>query len=597
MKKIAVIGGGVAGLSAGIYARLAGFDTTIYEKNSVLGGSCSGWYRNGFAIDNCLHWLTGTNKESGQYKQWVELGVFNDKTVFLQRPWFTSSETDGVRVTLWRDPVRARREMLDISPEDEVEINLFFDCVKVATEIVANLSSIEKIAKKVTSAETVLSHMEFARRSVMIMGLNNTEWAAKFKSKAIQNLILDFCAKEYEAYWLIITYSFFVSGNADIIEGGSIQIADSLVEKYISLGGKIEINMPAKQIVIKKRKVPKIEKGSGIKTKYAEAIVFENGETVSADYIICACDIEYVFSKLIKKKKHKSKVMRNIFKDRKDFPMYSAFQMAFSVDGLFEEVEDTLGFECNPIEVAMCRYDRIMIKNYRLYGDYIAPKGKTVIQCMMIQYDKDFKYWKKLYKSDIGRYNQAKLNIAEAVKSAIIKKFPQYEGKIHILDTWTPYTYARRNNDTNGAFMRFITTAISRKATIAPEVKGVDNIYLASHWLKYPGGLPMAAYTGQVAVKKITDKEIQSSGILTKVFETLGDTIEESQIGKIFATFGNMMEDNQIKKLFESLGDTLEESQIKKIIDTLGDTIEESQIVKILQKKKEDKGTNDDEEL
>jgi thioredoxin reductase len=29
MKKIVIVGGGVSGLSAGIYARLAGFDATI----------------------------------------------------------------------------------------------------------------------------------------------------------------------------------------------------------------------------------------------------------------------------------------------------------------------------------------------------------------------------------------------------------------------------------------------------------------------------------------------------------------------------------------------------------------------------------------
>ena len=231
------------------------------------------------------------------------------------------------------------------------------------------------------------------------------------------------------------------------------------------------------------------------------------GEVVEADYIVFACDIKYVFSKIIRRNKHTPKIIRKIFRNDKEFPMYSAFQMAFSVDGLFEEVEDTLGFTCNPIEVAMQRYDRIMVKNYRCYGDYIAPEGKTVIQCMFMQYEKDFKFWKKLYKSDRDRYKQAKLNIANAVLNEIINKFPQYEGKIKVLDTWTPYTYARRNNDTNGAFMRFITTAISRKSSIPSEVKGVDNVFLASHWLRYPGGLPMAAHTGKIAINMIDEVE------------------------------------------------------------------------------------------
>ena len=38
-EKVVVIGGGISGLSAGIYALLAGFDVTIYEKNAMVFGS------------------------------------------------------------------------------------------------------------------------------------------------------------------------------------------------------------------------------------------------------------------------------------------------------------------------------------------------------------------------------------------------------------------------------------------------------------------------------------------------------------------------------------------------------------------------------
>ena len=526
-KKIAIIGGGVAGLSAGIYGQRAGYETTIYEKNSVLGGSLSGWYRNGYAIDNCLHWLTGTAEGTPTNILWKDLGVLTDDTKVVKRPYLISSETNGVRVTLWRDVEQTRKEMLEISPEDATEINMFIDCVNVATEITANLSHIMKIAKTVSEAETVLSHFDFARRTLVYMGLNIEEWAKRFKSEAIRNLLLDFTAKEYESYWLIVVYSFFASGNADIIEGGSIRIADSLVKTYVNEGGKIEPNMAAKQIVIRKKRLPKIEKKAKIKTKRAELIVFANGEEVSADYIICACDIKYVFKKLIRKHKYKSKILRRVLQHEKDFPMYSAFQVAYSVDGLFEEIDDSLGFGCNPIEVGMTKTDRIYLKNYRSYGDYIAPEGKTVVQCMFIQYEKDFKFWKKLYKSDIKRYRQAKLNVANAVLSEIIKKYPQYDGKIEILDTWTPYTYAYRNNDTNGAYMRFITTAISKKANSSAEVKGVENVFLASHWLRYPGGLPMAAVTGKAAIDLIEEQNKPVIPFINEIAGKISDVKEK----------------------------------------------------------------------
>lgn len=520
-KKIAIIGGGVAGLSAGIYAQRAGYETVIYEKNSVLGGSLSGWYRNGYGIDNCLHWLTGTAENTPTNEMWKDLGVLNEETKIVQRPYLISSETDGVRVTLWRDTEKTRQEMLALSPEDATEINLFIDVVNVASELTANLSHIMKLAKTVSEAETVLSHFDFARRTMLYMGLNMEEWAAKFKSEAIRNLLLDFSAKEYESYWLIVVYSFFASGNADIIDGGSIKIADNLIRTYVSEGGKIETNMAAKQIVLKRKKLPKIEKKAKIKTKRAEKIIFENGEEAEADYIICACDLKYVFKKLIKKKARVPKVIKKVFKHEKQYPIYSAFHVAFSVDGLFEEIDDSLGIACSPIEVGMQKVDRIYLKNYRSYGDYIAPEGKTVVQVMVIQYEKDFKFWKKLYKSNKERYDQAKQNVADAILSAIVKRFPEYDGKSEVLDTWTPYTYSRRNNDTNGAYMRFITTAISQKATISAEIRGVENVFLAGHWLRYPGGLPMAALTGKSAVEIIEEQNKPIIPFMSEIAEKI----------------------------------------------------------------------------
>ena len=531
----------MAGLSAGIYGQRLGYETTIYEKNSVLGGSLSGWYRNGYAIDNCLHWLTGTAEGTPTNLMWKELGVIDEETKIIERPYLISSETNGVRVTLWRDTEKTRREMLEISPEDATEINLFIDCVNVASDITANLSHITKIAKTVNEAETVLSHFEFARRAVLYMGLNIEQWAERFKNEAIRNLLLDFSAKEYESYWLIVVYSFFASGNADIIEGGSIKIADSLIKTYLEAGGKIEPNMAAKQIVLKKKKLPKIEKKAKIKTKTAEKIIFENGEVVTADYIICACDIKYVFSKLIRKKGHTPRIFKYIKDHRKDFPMYSAFHVAYSCDGLFYEVGDSLGFECNPIEVGMQKTDRIYLKNYRDYGDYIAPEGKTVIQVMVIQYEKDFKFWKKLYKSDVKRYYQAKNNIAKAIMAEIVKKYPQYEGKMEILDTWTPYTYARRNNDTNGSYMRFITTAISRKANISAEVRGVENVFLSSHILRYPGGLPMAALSGKAAVDIIEERNKPVLPFINEIAERITD-VKDNVAEKITDVKGNVAE-------------------------------------------------------
>ena len=52
-KKVVIIGGGIAGLSAGIYAAMNGFDTQIIEMHSVAGGQCTAWDRKGYRFDYC----------------------------------------------------------------------------------------------------------------------------------------------------------------------------------------------------------------------------------------------------------------------------------------------------------------------------------------------------------------------------------------------------------------------------------------------------------------------------------------------------------------------------------------------------------------
>ncbi|MCX7699060.1 MAG: NAD(P)/FAD-dependent oxidoreductase, partial [Candidatus Goldbacteria bacterium] len=69
-KSIIIIGAGVAGLSAGCYARMNGFKTTIFEMNDRAGGQCVSWKRKDFIFDPCIHWLLGTSPESYFYRIW-----------------------------------------------------------------------------------------------------------------------------------------------------------------------------------------------------------------------------------------------------------------------------------------------------------------------------------------------------------------------------------------------------------------------------------------------------------------------------------------------------------------------------------------------
>lgn len=74
-KKIIIIGAGLAGLSAGCYARMNGFETRIFELHTMSGGVCTSWKREGYHIDGCIHWLMGIKEGSALYRFYNELGI------------------------------------------------------------------------------------------------------------------------------------------------------------------------------------------------------------------------------------------------------------------------------------------------------------------------------------------------------------------------------------------------------------------------------------------------------------------------------------------------------------------------------------------
>jgi phytoene dehydrogenase-like protein len=44
-KKVIVVGAGIAGLTSAVYLRRSGFDVTLVEQHSIVGGMCTSWKR------------------------------------------------------------------------------------------------------------------------------------------------------------------------------------------------------------------------------------------------------------------------------------------------------------------------------------------------------------------------------------------------------------------------------------------------------------------------------------------------------------------------------------------------------------------------
>ena len=101
-KRVIIIGGGVSGLTTGIYLRLNGYKTLILEKNATLGGACIGWEREGCYIDGCVHWLVGTDPTSSTYRLWETTGLLTKSVeIFNQEDFYTLDFGEDKTFTIW----------------------------------------------------------------------------------------------------------------------------------------------------------------------------------------------------------------------------------------------------------------------------------------------------------------------------------------------------------------------------------------------------------------------------------------------------------------------------------------------------------------
>lgn len=489
MKKVVIVGGGIAGLTAGILLQKAGYQTEIYEKNPLPGGQCTGWKREGFMIDNCIHWLTGTRPGSSLHELWREIGALGDGVELYEKEMFFSSKLNGQVLTFWRDKERTRQEMLILSPEDTAEINRLMDFVTLAESMTVPA---DKPFDAMSLPELMKLGMSMKGMSKVMKAYGNMdikELAMRFRHPLIRRAIVDYMPAGYQAYAFIVSYATVTGGNGDIPRGGSLAMALRIAGRYKELGGVLHCNASVEKLLLNGNK--------------AEGILLKDGTQVDADHVICACDTEFTFRSLLSEE-YMPKALKKQYEARGKYPVSSGFQIAYGVEGVFPELTGTRVFSCTPIRVGSRTVDAMSVQSYD-YEPGFAPEGKTVLQTNFSQTEEDYIWWQETYQ-DKERYEQAKQEMAQEALERFVAEYPCLEGKIRILDIWTPMTYTRYCNAYKGAYMSFVNTKNAKSVTVPGTIKGLKNVYLASQWLMGPGGLPTAAAMGKFAAWRIIQK-------------------------------------------------------------------------------------------
>lgn len=499
-KKIIIVGGGISGLTSGIFAQKYGFISEIYEKNPVAGGLCACWKRKGQYIDGCIHWLTGTKHGSSLRALWDEVGAFNDDQI-IKTDNFASIEYGGKTVTFWSDLERLEKEMIEISPIDSKRIRRLMRYIRMFQNMPLPVELPLSLMNLRDFIGIAFGMIKYLIPYLVCMNTLTSKFANKFKSPILKHAILNLVPGDVNLYATAYAFGTVASGNGGVLKGGSSTLVENLVDSYENKGGKINYCSEIKQIIIKDGKAIGIE--------------LKNGEKKYADYIISASDPFNTLS--LVPVNYSIPLYTRHLNDAIGYPIPSAILLTYAVDKT-ELAKLNLGttfeFFTRPYKVGDKYKDSIRIRDYS-YDDCFINGNKVTVQVMISQFDSDYSYWNSFKNKE--DYNNAKNALGENVKTEIIRKFPTLEGKIELIDVCTHKTFERYAKTYHGSFQPFELTAKGKMLNHNGKIGNIKNLFLASQWSVTPGGIPVAMLAGKFTIQRILRKEFMNYRITKKL--------------------------------------------------------------------------------
>ncbi len=477
---VIIVGGGIAGLSAGIYARRAGLEATILEQHTLPGGLCTAWKRKGYTIDGCVHFVVGTGEGTSLHEMWRELGVFDeldpDKDFFYHSDFFHYRFADGTEFRMPGDLDELEKILTEVSPEDASHIRTFTRAVR----------SLSGFAPPLDISKGPVNLFKAARQSlpylIPIMKWMNTsieDFASGFRSKKLRVAFERLWYPEYTMLYILLLFDWMRRGVAGYPGCNSLGFSRLLEKKFKELGGEIRYSCRVTGLVLEKKRVMGVE--------------LENGEILEGDAVVLAAASPWTVKKLLSGDIYQEPdcavtpplvhVTLGTSHDFSDYPS--------SACGLQLEMEPAL-------RICDREHDFLLAHIYS-FAPQLSPEGRCQVKVI---FPTDFSWWRGLSRQGTERYKKEKEKISKVVLSGLERYFPGFGNTVDMVDVATPLTFYRYTDNQEGSIIAWGAEP-GTPMMLPKKVPGVRNLVLAGHWVMPGGGVPQAALSGRHAIQEI----------------------------------------------------------------------------------------------
>ncbi|MEI7983580.1 MAG: NAD(P)/FAD-dependent oxidoreductase [Bacteroidota bacterium] len=483
--KITIIGAGVAGLSAGSYLQMNGFETVIFERHSTFGGLCTQWKREGYTFESGLQWVLGTNESNPFYKLWSELIDMNSirfisHEVRMEIEVKDARDNNGDNIFyLYTNLSKLEKYLISVAPEDKRMIRKWIGSMRrmQSFEIPPRITEVPQLLpwyKKISYIK-YLPLLFFLQK---VKNETNYSFAKKLKNPFLKEAFqLLFDGEEMSLLVISLPLAFNDLNSTGYPIGGSSAMISQLEHKYLALGGKIRYEVEVVKINTEK--------------DHATGLLLKSGELVASDIVISAADWHFTLFKALEGRFINKPIEK--LKNQELFKVYpSVFLLSLGVAATFKNHSHFFRFPLKGPLVSPdgTSYQRMEV-HINNYDPTSAPAGKATISVSF--YTRNGNFWISLRDKDPDIYRDEKQKFGDAMIERLEEKIGPVRDHLEVIDIATPSTFQRYTNNWKGSVQGwFPGKNIIAQSPVKYELPGLKDFYFIGHWTQPGGGLPVA---------------------------------------------------------------------------------------------------------
>lgn len=483
-KSILIIGAGFAGLAAGCYARMNGYDATILERHGKPGGVVASWKRGDYLFDGGVHFWMCRNPKHRSYGLYEELGMNRDVSFMPLRHYMTLVDgRTGARTDVTSELDRFAAELASVSPADKDLIEQLTgparklagrDWMGPVFDRPAELMGLWDGLQFVLTNLPMLRYLRRPYDSAMetFASRSNNDW--------VRFVLSSLFLPEVPVWFTLMLLAEVASGGISLVDGPSTDCVKAVERRFLELGGSIQYSAPVAEILVEG------DRAIGVRC--------EDGSERRADHVISAADGRSTIYEMLKGRFVNGEIDRLYATPKLVRP---ALMVNWGVSAALRDKPWLTVYRLDePIRVCDRTVEAVTVRIFN-YTSAVAPEGKTVVQASV---DTDWEPWRAL-REDREAYRAEKARAEEAVRACVESIVPELKDGVECTDVATPVTTWRYTGNFQGAYMAWLPTpdAITRKPVRT--LPGLKNFSMAGQWSMPSGGIPTVLYSGRQAIQ------------------------------------------------------------------------------------------------